>query len=1067
MNPRIISAGAGSGKTYRLTAEMVDLLRQGVRANGIIATTFTKKAAAELQERVRVRLLEAGMNEQADQLANALIGTVHGLGVKLLQRFAYEAGVSPEVSIIADEDQQVLFNQSLANILDSERVSRMETLSDRLGLNKRERYDWRQEVKQVTDIARANDFSDEVLEKSKRLSFESFQPFLGQPASSPKGHFEQKLATLLEITASSLEQNADETKKTRDAAELLREMRRNLKLRHCLYWHEWAKISKLGVGAKSREDAAELIEFAQNHTEHPEFQQDIRDFIDGIFDVAIAAIQEYSRYKKRRGLIDYTDMEVLVSRLLENPQVKAVLQEELDLLMVDEFQDTSPIQLDIFLKLSRLACHSVWVGDPKQSIYGFRGAAPELMQAVITAGGGIKPEDIQTFSWRSRRDIVQATNALFVRAFANLPQEQVALEPKRGRSNDPPVMEAALRHWHFKFEGEGRLPGRPWMESCIAFSLKQFLDQGVLVVPKDEPQARPARPGDVAILCRSNTECQIVAEALHQAGLRAAISRSGLIATAEAKLILACLKYILHQYDSLSVAEILLLASGQNIEDIIESRLEYLDKFEAEGWAAGQWAEEDAFIRSLNELRGQTIELSSSEILDLLLEELGLRRTISSWGKEQQRLDNVEVLRQLAGQYEDACNRLHTAASLGGFLLWLADLENKKLDMQGSGEGPDAVNVLTYHKSKGLEWPIVICHSLEGKLRAEVWGIGLIAESEIVDLDRVLANRWLRYWVNPYADQDRNTLLEERLKDSPASQHARKQALEEEARLLYVGLTRARDYLILPSRPQPTRWLNRVWHQGQEDLPTLDPDSGESPWEWNGETLMIKTEVFTYPASFPAAVPEEAPAYFLEERAGKEMHQPFDIDLGKENFSEEVRPRIGQLSTYGRPLSLPEGTDLYAAAKAAKAFLIADRQAYQPAERLQMAQGFVKRYGLGEANPQEFIQQGDAWSAFLAQQFKAGHIHRKYPVRYLHHGRLFNSIIDFILETEQGLIVIQNSGFEENDTAKMRQRALQNLGAWCYLSRLALLSHFKKPAVRTFVNFVLSGTLVEVEAKNE
>ena len=76
MNIKIISAGAGSGKTYRLTSEMVDLLSSGVvRANGIIATTFTKKAAAELQERVRVRLLEEGMSKQADDLTNALIGT--------------------------------------------------------------------------------------------------------------------------------------------------------------------------------------------------------------------------------------------------------------------------------------------------------------------------------------------------------------------------------------------------------------------------------------------------------------------------------------------------------------------------------------------------------------------------------------------------------------------------------------------------------------------------------------------------------------------------------------------------------------------------------------------------------------------------------------------------------------------------------------------------------------------------------------------------------------------------------------------------------------------------------
>ncbi|MBK7410601.1 MAG: UvrD-helicase domain-containing protein [Saprospirales bacterium] len=107
MNLKIISAGAGSGKTYRLTSEMVSLVAQGVRPEGIVATTFTNKAAAELQERVRVRLLEEGYPEQADRLANALIGTVHSLGVKLLQRFAYEAGVSPQVDIIADEDQQL------------------------------------------------------------------------------------------------------------------------------------------------------------------------------------------------------------------------------------------------------------------------------------------------------------------------------------------------------------------------------------------------------------------------------------------------------------------------------------------------------------------------------------------------------------------------------------------------------------------------------------------------------------------------------------------------------------------------------------------------------------------------------------------------------------------------------------------------------------------------------------------------------------------------------------------------------------------------------------------------
>ena len=121
-------------------------------------------------------------------------------------------------------------------------------------------------------------------------------------------------------------------------------------------------------------------------------------------------------------------------------------------------------------------------------------------------------------------------------------------------------------------------------------------------------------------------------------------------------------------------------------------------------------------------------------------------------------------------------------------------------DTQTSGEELDAVNVLTYHKSKGLEWPVTICHALEGELRDNIWGISIIPEQEKVDLNDLLGKRWLRFWVNPYADQSRGTPLLERIEQSEAQSTATIAALEEEARLLYVGVTRARDYLIFPSR---------------------------------------------------------------------------------------------------------------------------------------------------------------------------------------------------------------------------------------------------------------------------
>ena len=181
-----------------------------------------------------------------------------------------------------------------------------------------------------------------------------------------------------------------------------------------------------------------------------------------------------------------------------------------------------------------------------------------------------------------------------------------------------------------------------------------------------------------------------------------------------------------------------------------------------------------------------------------------------SWGKANQRLDNLDVLRKLALQYEGACNRLQSAASLGGLLLWLNELESEERDFQAAGESPEAINVLTYHRSKGLEWPIVVCYNLEKDIRTELWGLNIEQEEGTqVDLNNILSNRWLRYWVNPYDKQFKGTPLAERLTQSEVQAKKIAQATQEENRLLYVGLTRARDYLIFPICPCWIKWIRR------------------------------------------------------------------------------------------------------------------------------------------------------------------------------------------------------------------------------------------------------------------
>jgi ATP-dependent helicase/nuclease subunit A len=1058
VNLKIISAGAGSGKTYRLTNEMVHLLKQGVRPDGIIATTFTSKAAAELMERVRVKLLHENMPEAAESLPEALIGTVHGLGTRLLKRFAFEVGVSPEVEVIAEEDARLLFNQSLSSILKPSRIGKILHLSTKLGLTKgKTNFDWRDEVRKITEVAQANAFSKETLEESKRLSIASFSALLPKISLNSADFFAEQLKYELDACIERLSENEDSTKKKESVLSNLKAMRNELNLRGYLAWHQWAKISKEDISKKSAKDFEALQIFVLQHNTHPDFHKDINDFISNIFDISIEAIHQYDQYKKKRGLIDYTDMEVKVKLLLENERVRETIRAEFDLLLVDEFQDTSPIQLDIFLKLAKLVKYTIWVGDPKQSIYGFRGAEPRLMQAIIEQTGGIKTEDILECSWRSREDIVLMSNVLFTKAFTNLPPEQIILHPKRLKTCDAPEMTDALIHWHFNLDSEKGRITNDWFNASIAEGIRQLLERGISILPKGEKKHRLARAGDIAVLCRSNYECANMAKSLHAAGLQAAIARNGLLHTAEAKLVLACLKFLLNKYDTLSIAEILLLADAQKIEQIVEDRLEYLERLETETPDV-RWAEKNPFILKINELRPQVVELSSTELLDLLLEELDLRRIVARWGSSEQRLANTDMLRRFAAEYENACNRLHSAASLGGYLLWLNDIALAQNDKQASGENPDAVNVMTYHKSKGLEYPITICHALDNDLKETLFGVNIVAESEKVDLDNVLQNRWLRYWVNPYADQIARTELSRSIDDSPARAEARRHSLAEEARLLYVGITRARDYLILPTNNKGTSWLNRVWNEGNGELPTLDVDTHESPWVWNGQILQKYTEKFYFGKDLGEQENLAPPDIrYFEARSGRAKHPAANINLSEEHANSQAV--INNPFQYASPIHIPKKVNTAQAIRAAHIFMAADSLELEVAERNHIATRILERLGIkNDWNIASIVQNSNALlTHFQLVLGGSAAVHQHYPLRGQHKKRNFEATIDFIFETPTSIIFIQNHS-EVIEMKKMKTKAA-DLATFLHVAAKKLGDG---KAVRKFVHFALMGAVVEV-----
>jgi len=1066
----ILSAGAGSGKTYTLTARMTDLLRSGVRPSGILATTFTQKAAAELQDRVRVRLLEAGMTEAANELSGALIGTVHSIGIRLLQRFAFEAGVSPLVEVIAESDSQRLFNESLAQVLTEPRMEAMTLLADRLGLTKKkdgEPYDWRRLIRNLTDVARANNFSKETLEKSKQLSWSTFQKMLPPAQNTDSLTWNNRLISAIDQTVAALEANdTDTTKVTREAAETLKSIQNQLKWRGELYWHEWVKIGKITVGTKSKDLLENLQALVQQSDEHQEFQADIRAFIFMVFDISMDALGEFAQYKKKRGLIDYTDMETYVSRLLRVESVRKTLSQEIDLLLVDEFQDTSPIQLDIFLQLSQLANRSIWVGDPKQSIYGFRGAEPALMQAIIRASGGVREGNILKTSWRSRADLVYAANAIFAKAFTNLPHEQIVLTPHFTKEKEQgTAAPLALHHWHFKSElDERKQPGKPWLENCIADQVCTVLRQQWPVFTKKRDATRPVRAGDIAILCRNNRDCAVVAEALHRMGLKASISRSGLLETPEIRLVLSGLKYLLTPSDALSTAEILVLSGSKTLEQVVNERMASLH-YAAPSTAIEvetviRWSDAP-LMHQLDSLRARTVDLSASEILNLMLDELDIRRIIARLGQTEQRLDNIERLRRYALEYESACSRLHSAASLGGLLLWLNRLGETTADEQGSGESEDAIKVLTYHRSKGLEYPVTICHNLDQPLKEQIWGFNLVAETPEPNLNDILGQRWLRFWVNPYADQFKKTRLETTMLASEEWSKATRTALEEEARLLYVGLTRARDYLIFPTGARGTGWLNRVFNHGDESIPTLDVHSDETPFYHQGQVIHCHSEILFKPKDFPEQPADAVVVPFAAPRVGRNpVPRPTLLIDPSENLP------VGNQAVLGEPIAFGTWLEWKTECppeliKAVHAFMISDSSAMPLTERLASAQHQLLLRGCADyLDAEQLLRQSDAFQQWIKQNCYATVQYAKYPVEGYYNRRIIKMEADFLVETPSGYSLFQFSG--PADGMKKWRNQAQSMAPGIAWMRWITTQMQPDKKIETWIVFPFEGQMVVV-----
>lgn len=991
-----VSAGAGSGKTHRLTELLhYKLITGSVRPAGVIATTFTKKAAAELRERVREHLLAQGNFGLANAIGQARIGTVNSVCGQLIARFAFEAGLSVDQEVLEIEQAKAMLDKAIDTVLDGTSMRELLALIRRLGCES----DWKNDLQSLVSQIRCNDISVDVV-----------RDFAQQNADDLLGHFPKPtvqdldaalsdaLCTALPIIEAAAKSR--EIKKTKDYLTLIRACLDDLQ-GSAMAWSDWPKLAKSTPEAALCPDIERIAELAGRVAEHPRLQVDLRRYLEVMFDLAVRSLDSYQALKREQGALDFVDQEHQVVRLLGHPEVAAVLDAELDLLMVDEFQDTSPIQLALFLKLARFAKQVVWVGDIKQAIYGFRGSDPELMQAILGALSGLGgTKEILPCSWRSRPELVRITNAVFSRAFAaTLKEEEVVLVPTR--ESEP--SQASIANW---------ILGGKTIDhnaSALATGVGELVASGYRIADKARKETRSVRFGDIAILSPTGDGVRKLVKALAQQGLPVATAQPGLLATPEATLAMACLRRLNDSGDTLATAEIVSLADCEEPELWVADRLRYL----ASGAEADLWREQSVeghpahpLLKVIASLRASLPLLTPREALVTLIANCALAEKVIRWSADtdqaRMRLANLDALVALAMQYEDLCRNGRRAASISGLILWLGEVAEDEQDLLAE-PAIDAVKVMTHHAAKGLEWPVVVLTGLNADIKDRIWSISAQSRAEL-DVQDPLANRFIRYWPWPFGKQKKVAITDE-IVNKPELGGLRRSAIEETKRLLYVSMTRARDLLVLarPGKALGGEWVDCIeapWLLAEEGHDALTLPSGE-------RIAAVRWQLEPGEANETCAGPADGVIHWYERQADGEPRRPLAFSP---SAAAAVPACVLEKVRVGERIPLVPGADMGVLGSAIHACIgvsfvdptvpLAEDEVQAVLDRFS-----VRTYLTAGA----VLRQVQALQAWINKRWPDAVPHAEIPAQsLLPTGQILNGRIDLLLETPQGWVVIDH-----------------------------------------------------------
>ena len=805
----LVKAGAGAGKTHQIQTTLVDwVLNKGLDPKTILAVTFTNAAAAEMRDRIRSKLLEAahqqGMNIDLNGLDKATITTIHGFGLGLIERFAYEKGLNPKPRQLTEAEQSLLIKQALASLTE------VAELSDKL-----DQYGYTGTQKGDKFVSKADEFREHILgviNKMRALGkgfgqIEECSSLVALAHTRLESIYSQHLSNADTLNSDLWSAIRAVKQRYPNEASLTAEVGFNDPLRamiKAIYrsteaklnddWSLWKTLQgpekehkKLNAHADAPLMNAVMLA-ARKLSVHPGPLAQMKTHVAALLNAASQALASYQLGKTQAGLVDFSDMIHLAKEIVEDPDCFAEIRAVVGCLVIDEFQDTNPLQYALLRRFQQAGIPTFIVGDLKQSIMGFQGADSRLFKSLLT---NAQPKEVNELkgNWRSTSGVMGFINAMGKALYET---DYTPLTPKaahRNQSDLVPIERFIFNKdvWLLKAHAKSEKPVMTDQGyDMLVSELQQRIDSGVLVTDKETGQQRAIGYQDIAVLAPTHSKLKRFAHKLRQAGIPARLQEEGFYQSTPVQWLLNALQYLNNDTDYFAALSFIVNPLvGADLQHQLNSF------FEKKGF-------DHELITIIDQLRNDFLSTGGT-LLDqplqsqcmCLVESLGFDERINALEEGGQYRANVIKLLGLAQQFDQLQDASLNAMGIFGrnsntFRLWLSELQQEEDRQPNASSHQPAVTLMTWHASKGLEWPVVMILGANEPRKADLPNSAICYPTD--DIEQMLSQGYVEILPKVVDPKTKENFIKELQVETNNTQK----------NLIYVALTRAREQILLP-----------------------------------------------------------------------------------------------------------------------------------------------------------------------------------------------------------------------------------------------------------------------------